>query len=123
MKQLTEVDFAVFKAEAKKWIDTFGLKDWGVTFDFSPLENSYAECFVNWHSKAAIITLGQFPRRDITQEDIKRAAFHEACELLLSDMEFTALDEDVPHGERKVLTEVARHAVIRRLENSIFAKG
>ena len=120
MQQLTENDFALFKAEAQKWIDLFGLKDWDVTFDFSHLENSSAECFVNWHAKCALITLGQFPRGEVTQDDVRRSAFHEVCELLLSDMEFTALNEEIPHSERKLMTEVARHAVIRRLENSVF---
>lgn len=120
MRQLTESDFAIFKSEAKKWIALFGLKDWDVTFDFSPLESSRAECCVNWHAKAALITLGQFPRGEMTQDDVRRSAFHEVCELLLSDMEFTALNEEIPHAERKTMTEVARHAVIRRLENSIF---
>lgn len=120
MRQLTEGDFALFKAEAEKWIALFGLKDWAVTFDFSPLENSRAECCVNWHAKAALITLGQFPRGEVTQDDVRRFAFHEVCELLLSDMEFTALNEEIPHAERKLMTEVARHAVIRRLENSVF---
>lgn len=120
MQQLTEKDFTIFKEEAQKWIDTFGLKDWEVTFDFSPLENSSAECRVNWHAKAALLTLGQFPRWEVTQDDVRRSAFHEVCELLLSDMEFTALNDEILHAERKLLTEVARHAVIRRLENSIF---
>lgn len=120
MQQLTEDDFAIFKAEAEKWIALFGLKDWNVTFDFSPLENSSAECLVNWHAKAGLITLGQFPRGEVTQDDVRRSAFHEVCELLLSDMEFTALNEEIPHAERKTMTEVARHAVIRRLENSVF---
>ena len=120
MQQLTEKDFSIFKEEAKKWIDTFGLKDWDVTFDFSLLENSRAECCVNWHGKAALITLGQFPRGEMTQEDVRKSAFHEVCELLLSDMEFTALNEEILHAERKLMTEVARHAVIRRMENSIF---
>lgn len=123
MQQLTDLDFSVFKAEAKKWIEVFGLKDWAVTFDFAPLENSIAECLVNWSAKAALVTLGKFPRGEGTQEDIKRAAFHEVCELLLTDMEYTALNEEIPHDERKLMTEIARHAVIRRLENSIFAKG
>lgn len=123
MRQLTESDFAIFKAEVEKWIALFGLKDWAVTFDFSPLENSRAECCVNWHAKAALITLGQFPRGEVTQDDVRRSAFHEVCELLLTDMEFTALDEAIPYDERKVLTEVARHGVIRRLENSVFKMG
>ena len=120
MRQLTENDCTLFKAEAEKWIVLLGLKDWAVTFDFSPLENSRAECCVNWHGKAALITLGQFPRGEMTQYDVRRSAFHEVCELLLSDMEFTALNEKIPHAERKTMTEVARHAVIRRLENSVF---
>lgn len=120
MQELTEQDFALFKTEAQKWIDSFGLKDWEIYFSFERLENSKAECVVNWTGKACMLKLGKFPRFDMSQEDVKRAAFHEVCELLLTDMEFTALNDDILLETRKSMTEVARHAVIRRLENYMF---
>lgn len=94
-----------------------------VNFAFEHLESSRAECLVNWTGKSCTIVLGKFPKDDMEIDDVRKSAFHEVCELLLTDMEFTALDEAIPHDERKVLTEVARHGVIRRLENSVFKMG
>ncbi|WP_304048942.1 hypothetical protein [Desulfovibrio piger] len=123
MNQLDNQAFALFKSECQKWIDLLGLKDWSVNFAFEHLESSRAECLVNWTGKSCTIVLGKFPKDDMEIDDVRKSAFHEVCELLLTDMEFTALDEAIPHDERKVLTEVARHGVIRRLENSVFKMG
>lgn len=123
MYQLTEDDFEIFKEEACKWIDFFGLKDWVVYYSFEHLDDCRAQCMANWSAKACSLTLGKFPERELTENEIRRHAFHEVCELLVSDFEFMALNEDVPLEERKRLTEVARHGLIRRLENSVFARA
>lgn len=123
MQQLTENDFNLFKTEAKRWIDYFGLCDWAVSFAFEHLDDCRAECTANWSAKACVLTLGKFPERELTKDEIRRHAFHEVCEILVSDFEFIALNEDVPHEARERLTEVARHGLIRRLENSVFARA
>lgn len=121
MMELKESDFEEFKKEAKRWIDLFGLKDWKVEYAFSELEDAYAQYSLQWQGKIALITLNKYPAKESSDYiNVKRTAFHEVCELLLADMEYIALDEEIPYSERKGLTEAARHGVIRRLENSVF---
>lgn len=124
MIQLSEKDFIVFQEEAKKWIEFWGLKDWEVFFKFEHCESlDRAQCWINWRGRICTLVLAKFQPEERTECDIRKMAFHESCELLLHDMEAIALDEEIPHEERKGLTESYRHAVIRRLENSIFIDG
>lgn len=121
MFQLSEKDFDIFKSECLKWIDLFGITEWEISFSFEYLENARAECRINWLGKTCVICLTNFsPKYD--KFDIKKSAFHEVCELLLTEMEYISLDEEIPYDERKGLTESARHSVIRRMENSIFKR-
>lgn len=120
MVELTGKDFELFKKEAQYWIDAFGLKDWRIYYAFERIEDAYATCSYHWHGKIATLTLDKWPSETRTDEEIRRSAFHEVCELLLVEMRQFALDEVIPHEERKGLTDSAAHGVIRRLENSVF---
>lgn len=121
MYDLTEEDFQIFKAECKKWLDFFGITEWEISYSFEYLE-SRAESRIHWRGKQCTFCLTTHsPKWD--KFDARKSAFHEVCELLLTEMEFTALDEEIPYKERKGLTESARHGVIRRLENSVFRNG
>lgn len=120
MYQLSESDFELFKSEANKWIEKFGLKDWSISFAFEHLQDNYAECRYKWLGRIAVLVLSKWMDEETSKEQIRKSAFHEVCELLLVVMEKTALDEAIPYDERMGLTDSARHGVIRRLENSIF---
>lgn len=113
--------FEIFKDEARKWINLFGLKDWEIIFRFEETEDfDRAICGINWAGKICNLTLARWHSEERTEDEIRKYAFHEVCELLLTEMERIALDEEIPYTERKGLTEAARHGVIRRLENSLF---
>lgn len=121
MYNLTQEDFQTFKAECQKWLDFFGITEWEISYSFEYLENR-AESRVHWTGRQCTFCLTTHsPKWD--EFDVRKSAFHEVCELLLVVMEHTALDEEIPYSERKGLVESERHAVIRRLENSVFRKG
>lgn len=120
MVELKEHDFQVFKDEADFWIKEFGLFDWSITYAFEELEDCYAECRINWQGKCAELALHKWPHKERSKQDIRKSAFHEVCELLLTDLEYHTVNDAIPQEERERLTEMARHGVIRRLENSIF---
>lgn len=120
--ELSDAQFLVFKNEAQKWINLFGLKDWEIFFRFEGTEEfNRAECRINWSGKVCSLVLGRWQTEEHSDNEIRKCAFHEACELLLAEMERISLDEEIPYAERKGLTEAARHGVIRRLENSVFS--
>lgn len=115
--------FSVFKKECIKWINFFGITEWEIFFVHeTDEEGCRASCYTKHRAKIAHLVLSK--RQDlcepITYESIKKSAFHEVCELLLATITFIALDEEIPHREREGLTECETHAVIRRLENSLF---
>lgn len=119
--ELEQRHFDIFKDEARKWINLFGLKDWEIFFRFEETEDfDRALCHTNWAGKVCNLTLARWHSEERTEGDIQKYAFHEVCELLLTEMERIALDEEIPYTERKGLAEAARHGVIRRLENSVF---
>lgn len=121
MYDLTEEDFQIFKTECQKWLDFFGITEWEISYKFEYMD-CRAECRVNWRGRQCILCLTTH-RPKWEKFDVRKSAFHEVCELLLTEMEYTALDEEIPYSERKGLVESERHGVIRRLENSVFQKG
>lgn len=121
MYNLTQEDFQTFKAECQKWLDFFGITEWEIAYRFDYM-GCRAQCDANWRSRQCTFSLTTHGQ-DYDHFDVKKSAFHEVCELLLTDLELTALDDSVPYDERKVQAESARHSIIRRLENSVFRKG
>ena len=118
--------FDLFKEHVNKYVKFFGLSEWEVSFvlDMGEGEN-VALAKYDWEAKnvtfeLSINTLRDQCKRHVEDdilEEIKRNAFHEVCELLLSrlwefaDKEYSVPDEDI-RGEA--------HAVIRRLENTVY---
>ncbi|MBS6358354.1 MAG: hypothetical protein KH421_10135 [Akkermansia muciniphila] len=121
--ETNEKHFSVFKEECIKWIKFFGITEWEIFFVHETYEDGCrAACYTKHLHKIAHLALNKRQEvcEPITDESIKKSAFHEVCELLLSSITFIALDEEIPHHERQGLTESETHEVIRRMENSIF---
>ena len=122
--ELTETQFEVFKEEAGKWLEFFGLKDWEIRFSFEHNDDfDRARCYTNWLGRICTLELARWQSEERSDEEIRKVAFHEVCELLLAEMENISMDEEVPYSERKGLLETSRHGVIRRLENSVFKQS
>lgn len=82
----SQKQFKLFRKEAKGWVDTLGLKEYEVHYAHEELEESLAQCGTNEQARLAKIYLnkdwsGEVPLND---HEVKKAAFHEVLELLLS---------------------------------------
>ena len=115
----TEKDFNLFKKESMRWVGIFGLINWEIIFNKDPAEHNLAECTTIQSAKIATLSL-QEDWSDCDQKKdtytIKKTAFHEVCELLLS--KFNALAHD-RHCRAEEIEE-ERHNIIKVLENVLF---
>ena len=112
--------FDLFKKECDKWLNFFSMKQWRIFYEHKDYEhvNGYGCYSVEHEGKIATIGLCiNWGDTEPKNQYIKRTAFHEVCELLLSPLNWLAksrfgvLEEDL--NER-------RHEIIRVLENKIF---
>ena len=111
--KLTNDDFETFKKECEFWIDFFGLSDWKVIYEFKRINDAFACCYSDSIGRCATISLNNGEHEYIT--DIKKAAFHEVCELMLSDMH-AYLSDFYSEG----VCQQQTHYIIRKLENSVY---
>ena len=122
MAKTTKKDFKLFKKECKKWIEIFGLKDWEFCFQHEcvEFEGNQASCVSNVAGRLASITLFEDWGEcgGISKHTIRLAAFHEVCETLLAPLNACAQSRYISAVE----IEESGHAIIRRLENSLFPK-
>lgn len=113
----TKAHFEIFKQEFRRWVEILGLKDWELFFEHDDKKNR-ASVSYNIVSKIATVYLGNnwTHIKAITDYDLSRVAFHEACELMLGRL--------MEVGRSRYVSEVefeeAGHDIIRRLENSFF---
>ena len=87
----TKVDFKVFKVEVEYWIDRFSLREWKVFYKHEKskkLSNVLAWIATDWKGRSCSIGLSPnwSPHDIVSDFEICRSAFHEVCELLLSDI-------------------------------------
>ncbi len=109
--------------EALFWIEYFGLLGWNVEFSHDEhQDDSRASC--GWKITGRIINLNLnrvWERRPdkIRNEEIKRCAFHEVCELLLSRIGMMGKGRISNNND---LVDEEIHNIIRTLENTIFKR-
>jgi len=123
--ELIKDDFHIFDKECKKWIRFFNLYEWKIIITFEKIEENF-ECFADtitdYENQYALVRLNkEWPEEEFSEYNIRRAAFHEICEVLLSCPMMIAqssikkrnyLQESVINSER--------HKIIRKLEYCIF---
>lgn len=118
--KLPDKDFEVFQAEALRWIEAFGLKDWEVGFSF---DDQNPDCRATCSCSdlgSRICCLGltrTWPSRPTTA-DLQRCAFHEVLELLLMPMRLKL--QDILEVSTPLLDKET-HRIIRILENVVWA--
>ena len=119
--KITQKQFKLFKAEALKWINRFGLKDWQVHFLFEKLRGNRAEIRYECGSGIAVFVLNtEWEEMDdswVTDAVIRKAGFHEVCELLLGRLVDMA---DRRHDTTEAGVEEEKHRIIRMLENTVW---
>ncbi len=120
--QTTPEHFKFYRAEAERFIELLGLKDWRVYFEHSPLAGCMGQCgWNNEAGKVATITLGvNWEHEEPTEEELRKVAFHEVCHLLLADSYNVAVQDDLSYNQTVFALDRAYHGVIRRLENAVL---
>lgn len=114
--------FALFKKECQHWIDKFGLKEWDITFERMNLESddpdatTGAQCVADIKNRIAALVLQADWDIKVTNQMVKRMAFHEVCHVLLWRLVWLTQERYISEGEA---TSEA-HAIIRRMENGIL---
>ena len=118
--------FPAFKDEAEKWVQRFGLLSWRLEImcqdkeEEPDLIDAKAICRAHKQGRIAEIILNEeWPDWAVpSEQDVRRSAFHECCELLMMRLEWLAFDRTTTEEQY----EEERHVVIRTLENAVFAR-
>jgi len=110
----TQKDFELFVSECKKWIIFWGISEYRIEFYHEKIDGSRAQTKDYGHTMACdIIFSKELCSTEI--DKIKKAAFHEVCEVMLMKIRDMA---DTDHSFSVVNQEI--HSIIRRLENTVF---
>lgn len=110
-------DFAIFVAASEEYLAYFGLLDWKVVYSHEDYEGALAW----WESGPTAnrcVRIGlsvDWGQEIVTEKQVCKSAFHEVCELLLASL----ADKACKYFNWTIVEEDT-HAVIRRLENSVF---
>lgn len=133
MIQLEQRHFEMFKDEARIALDFFNMADWYIVFSFSDNdEGGFANFNGNFTSRVATINLQPTWTFDEDEDEdkkltsaytpelvdnqVRRSAFHEVCELFLSRLSKMICDRDFSDMRR----EEEIHRIIRVLENRVY---
>jgi hypothetical protein len=105
-----------FITECKRYQKVLSLYDWQIYYSHMKNESNLAWCNANEDGANATISLNtDWSYTEPTNEELSRCAFHEVCELLL-----WKLDEMARIGCSPKRCNEERHAIIRRLENTVW---
>lgn len=122
--KVTKEIFAAFKKECLKWIDIFGIKNWDIKIikeNFEEDERAIVAALkYDVQNHIAVIMLNttiNVASQDVdVYEEVRKAAFHECCELILAPLRELANDRFITPNS----VDSAVHSVICRFENCIF---
>jgi len=112
----------VFVDEFMYWVDKYGMKDWEIVFSLTnTAEHDYnkvrADIGVDHEGKIAVVRLDkEWDGMDPSEHNLKRCAYHEATELLISKFVDICRSRTVTVAE----IEEQSHRIIRILENVQF---
>ena len=110
----TKDQFEMFQAEAEKWINTLGISDFKVHFvhnDECP--GAAGWCSGDWANGVCTIGLTKTWQGKVTDEHVRATARHEVLELLV----WPLFDVALSRFTTEEMVHIARHKVIRTLEN------
>jgi hypothetical protein len=112
--------FKLFCDEVRKFIDIFGLVGWEVYFEHKQyLSYEMAVCITDQPGRTCTIALStEWVALKPTDLEVRKAAFHEVCELLLSRFNAFARDRFVQESQ----IDEESHNLIRILERVLWEK-
>ena len=116
----TAKHFEIFKTECQKWIEIFGLKGWQVIYDHVKMDRDTikADCNYSVIKRHCEIRLNTSYPHKVSNDSIRRDAFHEVCELFIGELVTLA---EYRYSTKDEIEEQA-HAIIRTLENVLWEK-
>jgi hypothetical protein len=116
-KPFKETHLKLFKKEFEKWINYFGLLDFDIQIKISENNSdTLAVTTVLHQDKIAVISITKL-WDELNDYKIRETAFHEVIEVLLSRLRNMACGTFSDEAVNETT-----HAVIARLQNSIFKK-
>ena len=114
--------FLQFHKGVVKWAKFFYLHDWDIScYHKQDKDNTEARATTvssNQEKDAQVCYSTKIPKQYDSKFFAKKDAFHEACEVLLSELDELAREKTAT-GEQ---IDQARHTIINRLEKAIFYK-
>jgi hypothetical protein len=114
-------EFKIFKDEFLYWaFDVYGLKGWEFIFQLEKDSENRASILRELESRIVIVSVAdEWSGLPPDEFNLKRVAYHEACELLLSKLVDLCLERSVT--EKQIVEEV--HNLIRIFENYHFDRS
>ena len=115
--KLGQKEFKIFRDEFLYWADTYGLRGWEFIFKYGEDPDNRAFIQRELESRIVVISLAdEWIGLPPDEFNLKRVAYHEAFELLLSKLVDLCMERSV--SEKQVIEEV--HNLIRIFENHHF---
>lgn len=116
---LQQEHLVIFKNEVVYWQNRFGLLNWEINIQFQAPTDEYVGqdvmAWTMWSPESSAAMIGLVPRWltiQPTEGEVRKAAFHEVCELLFNELR----DNLLPN----VSADKMVHQLIRRLEASVW---
>lgn len=114
--------FKVFRKECEKWIPLLGIMDWRIVIEHKDLEgekNLAWSCINSSQKSCSLLLSRDWSDNKITNEAIKRCAFHEAFHVRLSVVD----DMLTSRGYSTDEADKVLHGLIYIFENYIYGIG
>jgi len=122
MGETTAKDFKVFVDECRYWIEVYGLKGWHWNFYHNEqlsCEGGRASYAYNQAGRVvAVFLTPNWDDDEISEYNIRVAAYHEICEIMLAKISNIAQNRSYD----ETALEDAQHEIIRSFENVHFAE-
>lgn len=113
-----EEHFNLFKKEATKYLELFGLHDWRVSFKHTVSDDEInGECVYLIDSRYAEIRLAENIHSEPNDKNIAYIARHEVLELLLAPLRAMFYYEELLPSQKFSLGSREGHSIIRRIEH------
>jgi hypothetical protein len=120
---IQEKHFKIFKEECERWVKITGIENWFISYELNKnidVDGNLAHVMYHLEDRLVTITLnanydeGRIP----TDDEIKRAAFHEVWEIVFARLQYLAKERFC--NEKEI--NDSRHEIIRILENVLWTK-
>ena len=114
----TSEQFKIFKDEAEFWKHYLGLLDWEIYYEHSFIGEGRAKCLGDPQARIVTIVLTtEWHCSHILEQEIRKSAFHEICEVLLYPLR-QMIESNQYIADSDIDSQI--HQIIRRLENTLF---